>query len=1027
MYPISKPLQQLNQKSYTQMDRDKIYRDDWITTTFLTFIASLLFFARIGNVAALHSLDGHSLADTGMTIEQMFDEVVSHPFWLFPTSWKWLLISLCVPLVVCVTGYQEYIKKRNTMWVDAHGSGGFEKNYAGFYREYLYDPKLIGGATIKNVEGKAVSKKEDLITGANFYDKILYEIKIKSPGSKNRLITKADIAKCKLNAQVYSNEVYLSMNAYFTRRNLNCLVLGASGTGKSRFVVKPNLLQANSSYVVTDPSGENLASTAKFLEEQGYLIKVFNLKDMATSNKYNPFMYISDAKDIPALVTCMKNNIDSAGTGVKKDSGANKFWDDSTVALLCACCGYLFEAFTDENEYILDENGNPIPEVDEETGEILMMHDAEGNVMTDKKTGEEMVLYKINPYWKGRRNFKNVMNMIRMSYVDESQPDMVDDMDRLFADWEQEHPKSFAVNQYKTFKLASGKTTREILVSTAVLLGNYFDLDACTNLTYTDEMEIEQLGKRKMAIFIITPEGDATFNWLAACLYSQIFTTLYHQGELNSIARGSDDVSLEIPVRLILDEMANIGSIPQFNEKLATMRKYRISAMPIFQSRSQLNDCFKDASETLIENCDTLVFLGGSGEKTTKELSGKLGKETIKTFSYGGSYGKQNSNSENRQEIARDTLTPDEIARMRNDECIIWIRGIKPFCTKKYVYEKHPNYKFTSEGDKSGKHHYDISIFTTVYSDDIIQAATIPSPSDEGYKLYRDPLVLKQVAPDYEDDSLDGPIFVGKRYSFTEKKRFLSANNLNKQIEDKQKAAMMKMGMGGFFNALDKAIPTEVKKHKDQKVIMPGEDPEKIAERGEEGKSVSERERIEKILKTLDKDILLSPDTYFKYTDMSEEEIKERYTLEKDFCPDYEFYESEYPDSKAVFGDTEDEKDDTEDYEDDYEDDGYEDEEPDQPEDPFGDEPVPDKKEPEPVVTIDMSAEDMFGGVDAVFDEATEDYSSIEKTTVNVSSSDGIEAPPDMEYMEFEDEDAIFEAEFGENAKPLPRVLAKRF
>ena len=889
MYPISKPIQTLNQASYSKRDRDKRYKDDWISATVVTLIAALLIGARIGHTTYMLSPDHHTFA--GMTIEMIENDILSHPFALFPTSWKWLLISLCVPLVVCLNGYQEYIKKRNTMWQDAHGSGGFENNLAGYYREYLYDPDLIGGPTTKNVENKKISKKEDLIVQANMYDKFLYGVKKKQPGARNKLITEADIAKCKLNAQALSNEIYLSMNAKFTRRNLNCLILGASGTGKSRFVVKPNLLQANSSYVVTDPSGENLASTAKFLEEQGYLIKVFNLKDMATSNKYNPFMYIHDNKDIPALVTCMKNNIDSAGTGQKKDSGANKFWDDSTVALLCACCGYLYEAFTDDNQYILDEDGNPIPEVDEKTGEILMMHDAEGNLLLDKETGEPMVLYKVNPYWKGRRNFKNVMNIIRMSYVDESQPDMVDDMDRLFADWEQQHPKSFAVNQYKTFKLASGKTTREILVSTAVLLGNYFDLDACTNLTYMDEMEIEQLGKRKMALYIITPEGDATFNWLAACLYSQIFTILYKQGEENSVRRGNDDVSLDVPVRLILDEMANIGSIPQFNEKLATMRKYCISAMPIFQSRAQLNDCFKDSSETLIENCDTLVFLGGAGEKTTKELSGKLGKETIKTFSYGNSYGKQNSGSENRQETGREVLTPDEIARMRNDECIIWIRGIKPFCTKKYIYENHPNYKFSSEGDKKGKHHYDISRFATVYSDDLIQAATIPAPSDEAYKLYRDPLVLAQVAPDFkaEDPEEAGPVFVGSRYSFTDKKRFLSANNLNKQIADKQKAAQMKMAMFGGGAA-------KPKEHKQQKVIMPDKNnAEAMAERNEGGKPKTERDRIEAVLKNIDKDILLTPETYFKYTDMTEEEIVRRYTLERDFSPDYEFYEGEFP------------------------------------------------------------------------------------------------------------------------------------
>ena len=694
------------------------------------------------------------------------------------------------------------------MWKDAHGSGGFEKNYPGFYREFVYDPEIIGGNTLAIGEGKRVSTFIDHVSKKDMKNQIFYLMDTRLPLTSNNMITRQMQEKCILNSQLYSNTVMLSMNTMLTQRNLSCTVLGASGTGKSRYIVKPNLLQANSSYVVTDPSGENMASTAAFLESQGYLVKVFNLKDMELSNRYNPFCYIRSEKDIPSLVNCLKNNIDSAGKGEKKNSGVNKFWDDATIALLCACVGYLYEVFTDDEEYLRDEKGMRIPIV-EEDGSLRIMYDIDGNPLRDKN-GKEVISYELNPYWKGKRNFKNVMNMIRMSYVDEADTSKADDMDQLFADWEVSHPKSYAVNQYKTFKLASNKTTREILVSTAVLLGNYFDLDECTNLTFRDEMELEKLGKQKMVIYIITPEGDTTFNWLAACLYSQIFTTLYRQGEENSLRRGDGDVSLDIPVRLLIDEMSNIGSIPNFNNKLATMRKYKISAMPIFQSRSQLDTCFGKEAETMLENCDTLVFLGGAGEKTTKELSGKLGRETIKTFSYGTTYGRNGATSENRQEIARDLLSPDEIARLSNDECLVWIRGLRPFCSKKYVYERHPNYKYTPEGaceqDKSAKRWvYSLSRFKMVYSDDVMQAVSVFSPSDPRYEDFRDPRVLKMMAKEKGIDVIDllkgassrteevnGPVYTGRRYLKTNKSIFLDANNLMKQIEDKKMIAELK-------------------------------------------------------------------------------------------------------------------------------------------------------------------------------------------------------------------------------------------
>ena len=804
---FSNRIELLDRQSNINRDRDKRYKDDFWFEVRLWFGLSLLAGLKVGNAIYMLSPDRATLAG-GVTLEEITGYMMEHPFDFFPAAWQWLVLAMVVPLIAGINSYQEYTKKKNVMWENAHGSGGFEKNYPGFYREFVYDPEIIGGRTIAIGEGKKVSALIDHVSRKDLKNRVLYLMDTKLFLTRNNMITRKMQEECILNSQLYSATVMLSINTMLTQRNLSCTVLGASGTGKSRFIVKPNLLQANSSYVVTDPSGENMASTAAFLESQGYLIKVFNLKDMEVSNRYNPFFYIRSEKDIPSLVNCLKNNIDTAGKGEKTNSGAYKFWDDATIALLCACVGYLYEVFTDDEEFLLDENGQRIPVVDED-GCLQVLHDVDGNALLDEK-GKELIAYELNPYWKGKRNFKNVMNMIRMSYVDEGDASRADEMDQLFADWEMSHPKSYAVNQYKTFKLASSKTTREILVSTAVLLGNYFDLDECTNLTFRDEMELEKLGRQKMVIYIITPEGDTTFNWLAACLYSQIFTTLYRQGEENALERGDGDVSLEVPVRLLIDEMSNIGSIPQFNTKLSTMRKYRISAMPIFQSRSQLDGCFGKQAETMLENCDTLVFLGGSGEKTTKELSGKLGKETIRTFSYGATYGRNGGTTENRQEMGREMLTPDEIARLSNDECLIWIRGLRPFCSRKYVYERHPNYRFTPEGalgeDKESRRWvYSIKRFRIVYSDDVIEAASVFAPSDPRYESYRDPRVLGMVASTKGvsveellkgaasgDEECRGPVYVGRRYLRSNKRTFLDVNNIRKQIEDKRAMAELK-------------------------------------------------------------------------------------------------------------------------------------------------------------------------------------------------------------------------------------------
>lgn len=436
------------------------------------------------------------------------------------------------------------------------------------------------------------------------------------------------------NNMILSDSICLNMDTTKTRFNNNIIVIGGSGSGKSRFFVKPNLLQANCDYIVTDPSGELSRSTAKFLEDRGYEIKIFNLVEMNKSLCYNPFNYVRNEEDVLTMIDCLIANTESPN---KK--GGDQFWEKSEKALLQALCFYL-----------------------------------------------------INYCKKEDQNFTTVMKLLRAAEVDENNPDKKSPLDIIFDSIKQSDPDSIAVKSYMTFKMGAGKTLKSILISCAVRL-QVFNIQAVANLTSVDTINLESMGTgdKKKALFVITPQASSTYNFLVSMLYSQLFETLYYIGD-------TDLKSLKRQIRFLLDEFVNIGQIPQFTKKLATMRKYGISCSIIIQNVAQLKPLYEDW-ETILGNCDSLLFLGGSEYSTLEYMSNILGTATIKTKNTSKSIGGKGSHSISHNSSSRKLLNPDEVGNISNQMCIIKIRSLDPFMTKKYDYPRHPNYKYTGDAD----------------------------------------------------------------------------------------------------------------------------------------------------------------------------------------------------------------------------------------------------------------------------------------------------------------------------------------
>ena len=417
-------------------------------------------------------------------------------------------------------------------------------------------------------------------------------------------------------------------------RNKNILVIGGSGSGKTRFFVKPNLMQMHSSYVVTDPKGTVLIECGKLLQRGGYKIKVLNTINFKKSMKYNPFAYLRSEKDILKLVNTIIAN--TKGDGEK--SGED-FWVKAEKLYYTALIGYIWYEAPDEE-----------------------------------------------------KNFTTLLEMINASEAREDDEDFKNPVDLMFERLEEKDPEHFAVKQYKKYKLAAGKTAKSILISCGARLAP-FDIRELRELMETDEMELDTLGDRKTALFVIISDTDDTFNFVVSILYTQLF---------NLLCDKADDVyggRLPVHVRCLLDEFANIGQIPKFEKLIATIRSREISASIILQSQSQLKAIYKDNADTIVGNCDTTLFLGGKEKTTLKEISEILGKETIDSFNTSETRGRELSHGLNYQKLGKELMTQDEIAVMDGGKCILQLRGVRPFFSDKYDITKHPKYKYLSDAD----------------------------------------------------------------------------------------------------------------------------------------------------------------------------------------------------------------------------------------------------------------------------------------------------------------------------------------
>ena len=420
-------------------------------------------------------------------------------------------------------------------------------------------------------------------------------------------------------------------------RNKNVLIIGGSGSGKTRFWLKPNLLQMHSSYVVTDPKGSIVIECGNALLKHGYDIKIFNTINFKKSMHYNPFAYIHSEKDILKLVTTLIANTKGDG------KAGDEFWTKAETLLYCALIGYIhYEA--------------PVEE----------------------------------------QNFSTLIEFLNAMEVREDDEEFQNPVDLMFESLEKKKPNHFAVRQYKKYKLAAGKTAKSILISCGARLAP-FDIQEVRDITAYDELQLDTLGDKKTALFLIMSDTDATFNFLISMIYTQLF---------NLLCEKADDVyggRLPVHVRCLIDEAANIGQIPNLEKLVATIRSREISACLVLQAQSQLKAIYKDNADTIIGNMDSRVFLGGSEPTTLKELNQALGKETIDTYNTSNTRGNSPSYGMNYQKLGKDLASVDELAVLDGGKCILQLRGVRPFKSDKYDLTQHPNYKYTSDYDKKNE------------------------------------------------------------------------------------------------------------------------------------------------------------------------------------------------------------------------------------------------------------------------------------------------------------------------------------
>lgn len=451
----------------------------------------------------------------------------------------------------------------------------------------------------------------------------------------------------------FSNNVLLSQTERITMngrppepkyaRNKNVLVVGGSGSGKTRFFIKPNALQMNSSLVITDPKGTVVNEIGTALLKNNYRMKIFNTINFKKSMHYNPFAYVHDEKDILKLVTTLIANTKGEG------KGGDEFWEKSEKLLYSALIGYIHYEAPEEEQ-----------------------------------------------------NFSTLLEMINAMEVREDDEEFKNPVDLMFDELAEREPDHFAVRQYAKYKLAAGKTAKSILVSCGARLAP-FDIKELREVTAYDELELDTLGDKKTALFLIMSDTDATFNFLISMIYTQLF---------NLLCEKADDVyggRLPVHVTCLIDEMANIGQIPNLEKLMATIRSREISACLVLQAKSQLKAIYKDNADTIIGNCDSQIFLGGSEQTTLKDLNTTLGKETIDMYNTGETRGQSQSYNMNYQKLGHDLMSIDELAVMDGSKCIVQVRGVRPFFSDKYDLTKHPMYHLTADADK--RNWFDIEKF----------------------------------------------------------------------------------------------------------------------------------------------------------------------------------------------------------------------------------------------------------------------------------------------------------------------------
>ena len=600
-----------------------------------------------------------------------------------------ILVSLMVGLYIIMMSYTNYMREKGSRRGREHGSSKLMTlaDMKKFRRGFFFDPKIVKecgddykkdlkSVYFDNIELKKMLKDSKRCE-KEFKKNPIRPLKNEKERKK---VKRSPGYQCFMNSQIMAQDVYVSMNCKFINRNLNTLTIGGSGQGKSFSELFPNVMQANANYVITDPSGEILQKCGKFLRSQGYSIKVFNIKDFDQSMRYNPLMYIEDEKDINILVDALNKNIDG---GEKKSGGANDFFEKAQISLTAA----LFSALRE--------------------------------------------LYPKNPE---KQTLFNVMELLRMAEqkTDPETGEQYSDLDNFFDVLEQKNPRSYSVRMYRNFQVGGPKVCGSVIISATAVFGRFFDNDAMARLVEADDLDlydfvtgVDEKGEPlKCALFLVIPQDTTTYNFMVSMIYSQLFSIATKGGEKWRLQHNLDNPSLPRHLSFWLDEFANVGKIPSFLEVLSVVRKYGISINIIIQALSQLKTNYKDDWETILGNTDTMIYLGGQEPSTVKQMSEKLGKETIKTHSSSISGGK-NGGSVSMQSAGREVMTTSEIEQISRAYELVFITGCKPFKARKYDLTRHPNYNFFGEADPKNNN-LNISEFNYV------------APEGQSYKTFRE-------------------------------------------------------------------------------------------------------------------------------------------------------------------------------------------------------------------------------------------------------------------------------------------------